>query len=104
MKNKVRFTSRSHPKSAIAATVLGVIAIILVAVMIYISAKANGAGGLIIGAGGVIAMIFCIIGAIMGIRSFLKEDAYYLFPIIATAINGGGLIALFVIYAMGVMA
>ena len=103
MKNKVRFTSRSHPKSAIAATVMGVIAIILVVVMIVLSVKANGEGGLIVGAGGVIALLLCIIGAIMGIRSFLKEDVYYVFPIIATSINGVGLVTLFVIYAMGVM-
>ena len=101
---KVRFTSKSHPTTAIVATVLGIIAIILVAVMIYLSVGADGEGGMLIGAGGTVAMLFCIIGCIMGVRSFLKDDVYYVFPIIATALNGALLIALFVIYAMGVMA
>ena len=101
---KVRFTSKSHPVSAIIAAVIGAVAIVIVTVMIVLSVKAGGNAGIFIGAGGTAAMLLCIIGAIIGVRSFLKEDVYYLFPIIATSLNGVTMLALFVIYAMGVMA
>ena len=99
----VMFTSKKHPKSAIAATVMAALSVVAVLVMIALSAKDKGNAGLFVGIGGVFALLLNVVGCIMSIRAFSKEDIYYTFPIIGTVSNGVILVALLVIYGIGVM-
>ena len=104
MKKSVMFTRKKHPRAAIAGTAMAVLSGICFAVMIGISAGRSGEAGIYVGAVGVAALLMSIVGLVISIKSFLKEDVFYLFPIIGTVLNVAVVIVMMVTYGMGVMS
>lgn len=81
------FTNKSHSDRGKASAALGVISFVSVCLAIYISYKEAGAMNPKLGAAVAFALLFSLIGEILGIVSRLEKDKFYLFPNIGLVFN-----------------
>lgn len=98
---EVKFTNRVRPGKGIASVVLAILAICLMSAMIVWSTVLDGNGEILLGAGGMVALLLTIIGFILSIRCFRMENIYYGTPICGLALNSVFLLAFLTLYAFG---
>lgn len=81
------FTNKKHSNKAIMSTILGVISLVSLGIVTYLSYRQGGVmhGGY--GATGVLATIYSLIGLILGILTLRDKDIYRLFPVLGTILN-----------------
>lgn len=96
-----RFTNKYNTKGGIRATVLAVVALILLVTGIVIAYKKEGSAGSVVGMIGTASFIFATTGLILGLRSFKEKDGFYLFSWIGTISCGVLWLALCGIIAWG---
>lgn len=77
---KYKFTDKKLSRGGILSSLFVLIAAGLLYAGVYISYKADGNGGTNVGLLGAGAFIASIIGFIIGIRSFKKDDVFLGFP------------------------
>jgi hypothetical protein len=77
---KYKFTNKKISKGGIMSSLFAVVAIVLVVAGVYISYKADGAGGASVGVLGISAFAVATVGFIIGARSFKNEEAFLGFP------------------------
>lgn len=99
-----KFTNKMNTTGGIAATVIGVSAIILFVTGIIISYQHKGNAGLIVGAIGSAVFIINTIGLVIGLQSFKERERFYLFSWIGTIMNGVLWAAMCLIIAAGIMS
>lgn len=81
------FTNKKHSNKAIMSTILGVISLVSLGIVTYLSYSQGGVmhGGY--GVTGVLATIYSLIGLILGILTLRDKDIYRIFPILGTVLN-----------------
>ncbi|MBD5541609.1 MAG: hypothetical protein HDR00_10565 [Lachnospiraceae bacterium] len=81
------FTNKSHSDIGKMSAVLGVISIVSICLVIYISYSRNGGVDAKLGAATFFALLYSLAGEILGIMSRLEKDRFYLFPNIGIILN-----------------
>ena len=81
------FTNKSHSDRGKASAVLGIISLVSVCLAIYISYSEEGAMNPKLGAAVVFALLFSLIGEVLGIMSRVEKDRFYFFPNIGLIFN-----------------
>lgn len=81
------FTNKKHSDKAIMSTILGVISLVSIGIVIYLSYRGGGVmhGGY--GVTGLLATIYSLIGLILGIVTIRDKDIYRIFPVLGTVFN-----------------
>ena len=81
------FTNKKHSDKAIMSTILGIISLISMGIVTYLSYRGGGVmhGGY--GVTGVLATIYSLIGLILGIVTLRDKDIYRIFPVLGTVFN-----------------
>lgn len=82
-----KFTDKKHSLLGIISTIIGIIAVGLIVYSIYISFKADGNGGILVGQLGTVGFICAIIGMIIGLVSFKNDDVFYMFCWMGSILN-----------------
>lgn len=98
---KYKFSDKKHPAEGIVSFGMGVTALILTIVSVFLSEQAMGQGGMIVGALGTVAMVLSLVGALLSLYSFKKKEIHYQFPILGGVINSILLFFLLVLYVLG---
>ena len=81
------FTNKSHSDRGKASAALGIISFVSVCLAIYISYSEEGAMNPKLGAAVVFALLFSLIGEVLGIMSRVETDRFYSFPNIGLIFN-----------------
>lgn len=87
-RKKIQFTDRSHPPMGIISVILGVLALAALVALCFFSGSEGGKAGIFVGAVGMLSMIMSIIGFVMAIKCFRKEEIYMVSPTIGSVTNG----------------
>lgn len=95
------FTNRHYTRGGIIAMILGILSVLCFAAGILESFKNKGNGGSVVGLLGAGALLFSVVGAIIGIRSFKEEERFYTFSWIGSGICCIMAIFMIVITVMG---
>lgn len=77
MFNKYKFSDKSPTLGGTISMTMGLVALAFMICGIYISFKAHGSAGMIVGACGLIALIVSFIGTVIGLMSFKEENKFY---------------------------
>ncbi len=87
-KHGYKFTNKHNTRGGIIATILGVVAVILLCTGIYISYTNRGNAGIQVGILGALSFIISGIGLINGLLSFKEKDRFYVFSFVGCGISG----------------
>ena len=81
------FTNKKHSDKAIMSTILGIISLVSLGLVTYLSYSRGGVmhGGY--GVTGVLATVYSLIGLILGILTLRDKDIYRFFPVLGTILN-----------------
>lgn len=81
------FTNKRHSQRAVMSTILGVISLLSLIVVVYLSYAR--AGGIPAGYGvtGFLVAVFSIVGLVLGIVTVVEKDRYRLFPCLGILFN-----------------
>ena len=97
----MRFSDKKHSVRGIISLLISIISILLLGILFYFSSLAKGEGGSLLGAIGLILLIFSSAGFILAIKAYKEKDIYYQAPILGSILNGVIFIVLFILYIMG---
>lgn len=81
------FTNRRDSKQAIMATILGVISNASLGIVIYLSYLSGGNAPISYGLTGLLAMLFSMVGLILGVLTVREKDIFKLFPVLGILLN-----------------
>jgi len=81
------FTNKKHPQGAVLSTVLGTISIVSIIMMLYFTFRNGGVAQPRYGFSMLVAVLFSVVGLILGIRSRMEPDKFYFFSYLGLAIN-----------------
>ena len=75
------FTNKKHSDKAIMSTILGVISLVSLGIVTYLSYSQGGVMH------GVLATVYSLIGLILGVLTLRDKDIYRFFPVLGTILN-----------------
>jgi hypothetical protein len=87
------FTDKTNPRNGIMSSILGVIAVASICLAVELTYRNNGQALMQYGAAVLLAIIYSIIGFVLGVRSLKEPDIFRLFPILGIIFNTLALIA-----------
>ena len=85
------FTNKEHPFRAVVSTVLGLISLSSVVMVLWFVFRDGGIAQPRYGMTMLLAVLFSLIGLVLGILSRMEPDKYYLFSYLGLVINALGL-------------
>jgi hypothetical protein len=87
------FTDKKNPRNGIMSAILGVIAVASICIAIDLTYRNKGQALIQYGAAVFLALIYSIVGLILGIRSLREPDIFRLFPILGIIFNAIAILA-----------
>lgn len=96
-----KFTDKKHTRQGMASTALGMAALLLMIVSIFMAYQRSGNAGSFAGLWGLFSMLGSGAGFVLGVRGFQEEDVYYLFSQIGVTLNGVIFVLWILIFTMG---
>ncbi|MCR5032097.1 MAG: DUF6142 family protein [Lachnospiraceae bacterium] len=91
------FTNKRHSELSIMSSVLGVISVISLVLVVFLSYKNEGTPSARYGAVCVLSLVFSLSGIILGVAGRMQRDSFYFFAYLGIALN---VAALFIISAI----
>ena len=82
-----KFTNRRHSKRAIMGMILGIISLLSLCWVIYLSYVNNGMNPGSAGMTGLLITAFSMVGLVLGVMPLTERDRYPLFSILAIVLN-----------------
>ncbi len=101
-KRHIRFSDKSHPALGVVSAVIGIAVWVILIALCMISYLAGGASGIAVGAGGILVLLAAIVGLVLAVKCYHKEDIYMLTPAMGTFLNGIMIVVCTILYFMGV--
>lgn len=86
-KKSYMFTNKSHSDRGKLSAALGAVSFVSMCVAVYISYREEGVMDPKLGAAVVFALLFSLIGEVLGIMSRVEKDKFYFFPNIGLILN-----------------
>lgn len=87
MRKNYIFTNKKHSYRAIMATILGMISLISLIIVVFMTYRDAGEACVGYGFTGLFATVFSMIGLGLGIVTFRNKNYYRLFPVMGTMLN-----------------
>lgn len=100
-KQSLHLTDKRHPASAIIATILGLVSIVLFITLCFVSSQSHGKAGILIGLAGIGCFVISLIGFVLSWISLHQENIRPLFPTIASVMNGLSIVFYLLLYLWG---
>lgn len=100
-KDDYKFSDKSHPIQGIIGFCLGIVVLVSLCILFYISSKSDGNAGLWISLVGIALLFIDIVGFIFSVKGFSRKDIYYRLPISGIMLNGGLFIIFLLLYIVG---
>lgn len=100
-RKRIQFTDKTHPVQGIISVILGFCSLVLLFALCILSGRAKGMSGIEAGILGVVDLVVSLVGFIMAIRCYRKEDIYLITPSLGATINGLLVILCMVLYIVG---
>ena len=81
------FTNKRHSDKAIMSTILGIISLVSLGIVVYLSYTQGGVmhGGY--GVTGFLATVYSLVGLVLGIFTLRDKNVYRVFPLLGTILN-----------------
>ncbi len=96
-----KFTIKKISPWSVMSTILGVISLLSMVIAIILTFQNQGEAKVGYGITSAVALIFTIIGMILGIKTRFEKDMYYIFANIGIIINGLMLAFLVYVFVLG---
>ena len=96
------FTNKKHSYKAIMAAILGIISLVSLGIVVYLTYLRDGQAQNGYGVTGLLAAVFSLAGLVLAIISFREKDNYMLFPWLGLLLNVAGLGSVGLILYLGV--
>nr|WP_318684313.1 DUF6142 family protein [uncultured Acetatifactor sp.] len=96
------FTNKKHSQKAIMSTILGIISVVSLCAVIYLTYLRDGNAENGYGVTALLAAIFSVAGLILGIIALREKDSYKLFPGLGIFFNLAALGGVSLILYLGV--
>lgn len=94
-----KFTNKKNPEKGIMSSALGAISVVSTALALYFTYLAEGVAKAQYGSVVCLALLFSVVGLVLGIMSYLERDIYKFFPVLGIVLNIIGIIgAGFILY------
>ncbi|MCM1215721.1 MAG: DUF6142 family protein [Lachnospiraceae bacterium] len=87
MKKSYLFTNKKHSDRAIMATILGIISLVSMGIVLFMTYRNDGEAAVGFGFTGLLATIFSVVGLGLGIVTFQDKDYYRFFPVLGILLN-----------------
>ncbi len=99
-RNGYIFTNKRQSNRAIMATILGVISLLSIGAVVYLTFMQKGNAPISYGLTGLLTMIMSLVGLVLGIVTVLEKNYYKLFPTLGIVLNLLALVGVgFIVYA-----
>lgn len=86
-RHKIKFGNRKHSVRGILSTIMAAFSLVLFCILVIVSYKMKGNGGIYLGSIGVAAFFVNVVGISAAISSFREREREYLFSKIGLIIN-----------------
>ncbi len=96
------FTNKKNSKRAVMAVILGVISLVSLGTVVFLSGLSGGSAKISYGFTGLLAAVFSLAGLLLGIVTIQNKDYYRLFPALGILFNFLALAAVSLILYTGV--
>lgn len=100
-RKSLHLTDKRHPGSAIFATILGILSVVLFIALCFWSSQSHGEAGLLVGLGGIGCFGISLVGFAIAWMSLHQENIRPLFPTISSLINGMSVVFYLLLYLWG---
>lgn len=81
------FTNKKHSDGGIMSTILGIISLASLGTVVFLAYQSGGEAEVGFGFTGVLALVFSLVGAGLGIFTVRDKNYYRLFPVLGTLLN-----------------
>lgn len=81
------FTNKRHSHRAIMSTILGIISIVSLVIVVYLTYRKDGDAAVGYGFTGLLATLFSLIGLVLGVITVRNKEYYRLFPWLGVGLN-----------------
>ena len=95
------FTDKRNSNRALMAVILGIISLASLGIVIYASSQSGGTAKTGYGFTGLLALIYSIVGLVLGIRTAVREEYFRIIPILGIVLNAAALGEIGLILYMG---
>lgn len=95
------FTDKKNPRNGILSSILGLISVASICIAVNLTYQNNGQALMQYGAAVLLALIYSLVGLILGIRSLKEPDIFRLFPILGIIFNAIAIVAVGAILYFG---
>ena len=102
-KEVVKFSDRTHSIKGLISVLMGVIVLLAFITISILSSLSGGNGGLILGAIGMLLFVMSVIGFVLGIKSCMEKEIYYMAPVTGMVLNGFLSVIFFILYMVGII-
>ncbi|MBR6228152.1 MAG: hypothetical protein IKQ97_00265 [Eubacterium sp.] len=102
-KQKIQFSSRTHPKSGILSLVLGALSLLILLFLCLVSGAHKGNPGTWVGVAGIWTLVLSVVGFVVATKSYRMEDIYMITPRLGSILNGLVMVTMVILYVIGAM-
>lgn len=100
-RKRIQFTDKSHPVQGVLSSIIGVCTVVFMCVLFVLSSRAKGAAGLYVGVLGMLNLAISVVGFVIAVKCYKKEDIYMLTPTLGAILNGLMVIGGMLLYVSG---
>ena len=100
-KESIKFSGRSHSIKGMISFAIGLIIILTLLVLVFISSLSSGNGGIQYGFIGLVLAFIAIYGFALGIKACKEKEIFYTAPISGLVINGLLIVVFIILYLVG---
>ena len=87
-KRNYKFTNKKHTEKAVMSTVFGTISLVSLVAVIYLAYKKAGEAPVNYGIGGILILLFSVVGLVLGILALQEKDRFVFFGRLGCLLNG----------------
>jgi len=102
LKKNYMFTNKSHPERGIMSTILGILSDGAIGLAVFSSFRTGGAASARLACTVILALVFGLVGLVLGIMSRIEKDRFYFFPNVGILCNSIAVIVVAYILYVGV--
>lgn len=81
------FTNKRHSHRAVMSVALGLISLVSLGIVIFLAYRSGGEAAVNYGFTGLLALLFSLVGLVLGVLTFSDKTYYRLFPVLGILLN-----------------
>lgn len=102
-RRKIQFTDKKHPFIGIVSMVISFLSLIGMIALFIGSGMVKGNAGIVYGYLGILNLSVSVVGFVLSLRCYRKEDIYMTTPAIGSVLNGIIVILYLILYFAGAL-